>query len=184
MRYNYFVVIIFHSTYNFIDELIMYFYYRIEKKPGDSVQEDEVVCEIETDKTAMPVMAPASGVIEEFYVQNGDTVKAGQKIFRLKLGPVGAKPAAKEEAAAPPPAAATAAAPPPTPTPAAAAPPPPPPPPGPRPASPVASIPVAAIRHAQAIESSTVKVRYCLFLLIQFVRIVTSFVLLILGSTS
>lgn len=105
--------------------------YRIDKKPGDSVQEDEVVCEIETDKTAMPVMAPASGVIEEFYVQNGDTVKAGQKIFRLKLGPAGAKAAPKEEAAAaplpPPPTPAAAAAPqPPTPTPSAPPPPPPP----------------------------------------------------------
>lgn len=78
----------------------------------------------------MPVMAPGSGVIEEFYVQNGDTVKAGQKLLRLKLGPGGAKAAPKEEAAAapspPPTPAAAAAPPPPTPTPAAPSPPPPP----------------------------------------------------------
>lgn len=55
----------------------------------------------------MPVMAPASGTIEEFYVQSGDTVKAGQKLFRMKVGAVADKAAAPQASApAPPPAAA------------------------------------------------------------------------------
>merc|ERR1712115_494309 len=95
---------------------------RWEKAVGDSVSEDEVLCEIETDKTSVPVPSPGSGVIEALHVEDGSTVQPGTKLLTLKLGPGGAKPAA---AAAPAPAAA--AAPPPPPPPAAAAPPPPPP---------------------------------------------------------
>merc|ERR1712170_255740 len=38
---------------------------RWEKQVGDSVAEDDVLCEIETDKTSVPVPSPAAGVIEE-----------------------------------------------------------------------------------------------------------------------
>ncbi|KAJ9575955.1 hypothetical protein L9F63_007182 [Diploptera punctata] len=58
---------------------------RWEKAVGDSVSEDEVVLEIETDKTSVPVPSPASGIIEERYVEDGATVKAGQKLFKLKV---------------------------------------------------------------------------------------------------
>lgn len=130
---------------------------------------DQNVMEIETDKTTVGVPSPINGVIEEIFVKDGDTVKAGQQLFKLKPGGGGAPPAAKPAAAAaaPPPAAA-AAAPAPKPAPAAAAAPPPPPPPAakaapppppPRPAAPSSTVPVAAIRHAQAQEAS-VKVNY------------------------
>lgn len=137
-------------------------------KVGDFVKADEVVMEIETDKTTVGVPAPFGGVIEKILVSDGDTVKAGQELFVLKKAEGGAAPAAKPAAApTPPPAApkpAAAAAPPPPPKPAAAAPPPPPaasappPPPPPRPAAPAAQIPVATIKHAQGIESPSVKV--------------------------
>merc|ERR1712168_311816 len=94
---------------------------RWEKQVGDSVAEDDVLCEIETDKTSVPVPSPAAGVIEELLVEDGATVSPGTKLLKLKLGAGGA-PKAKPAAAAP----AEPAAPPP---PAAAAPPPPPPPP-------------------------------------------------------
>lgn len=141
-------------------------------KVGDEVQADENVMEIETDKTTVGVPTPVSGVIEEIYVQDGDTVKAGQQLFKLKPGAVSGKPAAKAAetaATAPPPppppppaAAAPVAAPIPTPAPAAAprpaaAPATPPPPPL-KPSAPATSVPIAAIRHAQAVEA-TVKVR-------------------------
>ncbi|XP_046402335.1 dihydrolipoyllysine-residue succinyltransferase component of 2-oxoglutarate dehydrogenase complex, mitochondrial [Ischnura elegans] len=145
---------------------------RWEKAVGDSVQEDEIVAEIETDKTSVPVPSPGVGIIEERFVEDGATVKAGAKLFKIKItGASGAKPAAPAakpapaaEAAPPPPpppppsAAAAPAPPPPPPTPAPvdlSAPPPPPPPP---PQAPMSAIPVAAIRHAQAIEAATVKV--------------------------
>lgn len=145
-------------------------------KVGDYVKPDEVVMEIETDKTTVGVPAPFGGVIEKILVSDGDTVKAGQELFVLKKAEGGPAPAAKPAAAAapppPPPAAKpAAAAPPPAAKPAAAAPPPapaaaapapaaaaaPPPPPA-RPAAPAAQIPVAAIRHAQGIENANVKV--------------------------
>jgi len=103
---------------------------RWEKAVGDSVAEDDVLCEIETDKTSVPVPSPAAGVIEELLVEDGATVSPGTKLLKLKLGAGGA-PKAKPAAAAP----AETPAPPP---PAAAAPPPPPPPP---PAAAAAAIP-------------------------------------------
>jgi 2-oxoglutarate dehydrogenase E2 component (dihydrolipoamide succinyltransferase) len=120
--------------------------------------------EIETDKTTVGVPSPAHGIIEEIYVADGDTVKAGQQLFKLKVtgeAPPAAKQEAKPAAAAPPPPPPKAAEPP---KPAAQAPPPPPPqaaaappPPPPRPAAPAATVPIAAIRHAQAIDAATVK---------------------------
>lgn len=135
---------------------------RIDKKVGDAISLDEIVAEIETDKTSMPVHCPFHGVIEEFLVKDGDTVKPGQPLFKLNVtGAAAAKgvPAPKEAPKEAPKAAPGAAAPPPPPAAPAAAPPSPPKPaPGPRPAAPVSSIPVAAIRHAQSLEATaTVK---------------------------
>ena len=121
---------------------------RWEKAQGDSISVDEVICEIETDKTSVPVPSPVSGVIEELLVEDGTTVSPGSKLARITIGEGGAAPAPpKKEAPAP-----VVAAPPPPPPPAADAgaipltPPPVPPP----PTEPLASIPVAAIRHAKA----------------------------------
>lgn len=131
---------------------------RFTCKVGDEVQVDQNVMEIETDKTTVGVPTPVSGVIEAIFVQDGDTVKAGQELFKIKPGAVSGKPAAAkaEPAAAPPPPPAAAAAPPP-PTPAAAATPPPPPrpaatppPPPPRPSAPIKSTPVGTIQTAEA----------------------------------
>lgn len=137
---------------------------RFTCKVGDEVQADQNVMEIETDKTTVGVPTPVSGVIEEIFVKDGDTVKAGQELFKLKAGPVSGKAAAPAKAAEPP--KPVQAAPPPAPKAAAAPPPPPPPPtprsapppPPPRPQAPASSVPIAAIRHAQAVEAS-VKVR-------------------------
>merc|ERR1712045_181527 len=98
---------------------------RWEKAVGDTVSEDEVLCEIETDKTSVPVPSPGSGVITELLVEDGTTVQPGAQLLKIQLGPGGAKPAAAPAAAAP--------------APAAAAPPPPPPPPAAAPAAPAAA---------------------------------------------
>ncbi|CAG0903276.1 unnamed protein product [Darwinula stevensoni] len=58
---------------------------RWEKAVGDSVAEDEVICEIETDKMAIQVHAPATGVIEELLVGDGASVQAGAKLFKLHI---------------------------------------------------------------------------------------------------
>lgn len=105
------------------DYYILNFNFRFDKKVGDAVAADEVVMEIETDKTTVGVPSPAHGIIEEIYVADGDTVKSGQQLFKLKVtGEAPAKAAPKVEAtpaAAPPP------PPPAAPKPAAQAPPPP-----------------------------------------------------------
>merc|ERR1712168_1335622 len=111
---------------------------RWEKAVGDSVSEDEVLCEIETDKTSAPVPSPGSGVITELLVEDGSTVQPGVQLLKIQLGPGGAKPAAAPAAAAPAPAA---AAPPPPPPPPTAPIPTTPPPPPPRPAAPLAARP-------------------------------------------
>eukprot|EP00008_Paramoeba_atlantica_P007768 CAMPEP_0201489164 /NCGR_PEP_ID=MMETSP0151_2-20130828/21058_1 /ASSEMBLY_ACC=CAM_ASM_000257 /TAXON_ID=200890 /ORGANISM="Paramoeba atlantica, Strain 621/1 / CCAP 1560/9" /LENGTH=444 /DNA_ID=CAMNT_0047874655 /DNA_START=140 /DNA_END=1474 /DNA_ORIENTATION=+ len=107
------------------------------KGPGDYVAMDEVVGTIETDKATQEIRAPEAGVIEETYVEEGETVHVGSKFFRLKLG--GSQEAPKPKSETPPP-------PTPTPTPSQPqAPPPPPPPPvsAPRPPTPPTSAPRA-----------------------------------------
>ncbi|KYO27608.1 dihydrolipoyllysine-residue succinyltransferase component of 2-oxoglutarate dehydrogenase complex, mitochondrial isoform A [Alligator mississippiensis] len=57
---------------------------RWEKAVGDTVTEDEVVCEIETDKTSVQVPAPAAGVIEALLVPDGGKVEGGTPLFKLR----------------------------------------------------------------------------------------------------
>uniref|UniRef100_M4AJP2 Dihydrolipoyllysine-residue succinyltransferase component of 2-oxoglutarate dehydrogenase complex, mitochondrial n=2 Tax=Xiphophorus maculatus TaxID=8083 RepID=M4AJP2_XIPMA len=89
---------------------------RWEKAVGDSVSEDEVVCEIETDKTSVQVPSPAAGVIEELLVPDGGKVEGGTPLFKLKKGAGAAKaPESPKAAAAPsPPSAAPTPPPPPS----------------------------------------------------------------------
>lgn len=65
---------------------------------------DEVVMEIETDKTTVGVPSPFHGIIEEIFVADGDTVKAGQQLFKLKVtdGPAAGAAAPAQAAAATP----------------------------------------------------------------------------------
>ncbi|KAB1276907.1 Dihydrolipoyllysine-residue succinyltransferase component of 2-oxoglutarate dehydrogenase complex; mitochondrial [Camelus dromedarius] len=57
---------------------------RWEKAVGDTVAEDEVVCEIETDKTSVHVPSPANGVIEALLVPDGGKVEGGTPLFTLR----------------------------------------------------------------------------------------------------
>ena len=75
---------------------------RFTKKVGDAVAADEVVMEIETDKTTVGVPSPFHGVIEEIFVTDGNSVKSGQPLFKLmKTAPGAQKAAAPRPAAAP-----------------------------------------------------------------------------------
>ncbi|CAI2353615.1 unnamed protein product [Caenorhabditis sp. 36 PRJEB53466] len=85
------------------------------KQKGDHVNEDELVAEIETDKTSVEVPAPQAGTIVELLVEDGSKVTAKQKLYKLQPGAGGGAAPAKEAAkpaavpAAPAPAAAPAA---------------------------------------------------------------------------
>lgn len=80
------------------------------KKPGDAVNVDEPLVELETDKVSVEVPAPASGTLEAIVAKEGDTVGVGALLGSIAAGAGGAK-AAPAAAAAPAPAPVAAAAP-------------------------------------------------------------------------
>lgn len=56
------------------------------KKPGDSVQRDEVLVEIETDKVVLEVPASADGILDAVLEDEGTTVTSRQILGRLREG--------------------------------------------------------------------------------------------------
>ncbi|KAJ4844398.1 hypothetical protein Tsubulata_002364 [Turnera subulata] len=50
------------------------------KSPGDRVEADEPIAQIETDKVTIDVASPGAGVIKEFVAKEGETVEPGTKI--------------------------------------------------------------------------------------------------------
>jgi len=56
------------------------------KKKGDSVERDENLVDLETDKVVLEVPAPAAGTIAEIKVKDGATVNAGDVIALLSEG--------------------------------------------------------------------------------------------------
>jgi len=72
------------------------------KQAGDSVQEDETIVEISTDKVDAEVPSPATGTLTEVLAQAGDTVTVGQVLARMTAGAgAAAKPAAPQTTSAP-----------------------------------------------------------------------------------
>ncbi|KAI3951197.1 hypothetical protein MKW92_011051 [Papaver armeniacum] len=60
------------------------------KKPGDSVQIDEPIAQVETDKVTIEVASPEAGVIQKFVAKEGDTVEPGTKIAVISKSGEGA----------------------------------------------------------------------------------------------
>ena len=50
------------------------------KQPGDTVVQDEMLCELETDKVSVEVPAPANGVLGKIIAPEGSTVQAGGQL--------------------------------------------------------------------------------------------------------
>ncbi len=81
------------------------------KQPGEAVQADEPLVELETEKVAVEVPAPMAGIMGEFRVKAGETVGVGQILGSIQEGAGGAAaspaaavavaPAAKPVEAAP-----------------------------------------------------------------------------------
>ncbi len=72
------------------------------KKPGDKVQRDEPLFEISTDKVDAEIPAPASGVLQEIKVPEGNTVQVNTVVGVIGDGS-GASASAPAKAAAPAP---------------------------------------------------------------------------------
>jgi 2-oxoglutarate dehydrogenase E2 component (dihydrolipoamide succinyltransferase) len=91
------------------------------KSAGDTVQVDEPLVELETDKVTVEVPAPAAGVLGEIAAAEGATVAVGSVLGAITNGPAAtaapavSAPAPKPAAAPPPPKAAAAPAPAPAP---------------------------------------------------------------------
>lgn len=84
-----------------------------KKQPGEAVEADEILIEVETDKVVLEVPAPASGVLKEIVKGDASTVTSGEVLARIDTeGKAAAAPAAEapaEEPAAEPQAAPAAA---------------------------------------------------------------------------
>src|SRR5262245_9798107 len=66
-------------------------------KEGDTVQKDQNVLEVETDKAAVELPVPYAGVVTSLNVKAGDTVKVGQVLLSVGADGAGATPPAKAE---------------------------------------------------------------------------------------
>ncbi|MDV6253094.1 2-oxoglutarate dehydrogenase complex dihydrolipoyllysine-residue succinyltransferase [Vibrio sp. EA2] len=64
------------------------------KQPGDAIERDEVLVDIETDKVVLEVPAPEAGVLEAIVEGEGATVLSKQLIAKLKPGAVAGEPTA------------------------------------------------------------------------------------------
>ena len=75
------------------------------KKEGDAVAQDEMLCELETDKVSVEVPSPAAGVLAKITAAEGTTVAASAQLAVIAGGaaaaaaPVAAAPAAATAAA-------------------------------------------------------------------------------------
>ena len=66
---------------------------------GDSVREDDVLAEVETDKAAVDVPAPVDGVVRELHAAVGDVVATGAVLVSIEEGDVADEAAEGEMAA-------------------------------------------------------------------------------------
>lgn len=64
------------------------------KQPGEPVERDELIVDIETDKVVLEVVAPDAGVIESIAKNEGDIVLSGEVIGVFSVGAAGSAPAA------------------------------------------------------------------------------------------
>src|SRR5437868_1099479 len=74
------------------------------KKPGEPIQLDDELCEVETDKAVYPIQSSFAGVLGEWKTNVGDTVEIGQELGTIVTSePAFAEPVeatARESAAA------------------------------------------------------------------------------------
>ncbi len=68
-------------------------------KPGDTIQKDQPVLELETDKATIEVPSSVSGVVKEIRVQEGGKAEVGQVVMTVDAGSEQAE--AKKAAPAP-----------------------------------------------------------------------------------
>ncbi|MRI34638.1 dihydrolipoyllysine-residue succinyltransferase [Endozoicomonas sp. OPT23] len=71
------------------------------KQPGEACSRDELLCDIETDKVVLEVLAPADGVVKEIVKNQDDVVLSGEVIAIYEEGAAASAPVAATASAAP-----------------------------------------------------------------------------------
>lgn len=69
-----------------------------KKQPGEAVEQDEILIEVETDKVVLEVPAPSAGVLSEIVKGDGSTVTSGEVLARIDSEAKAAAPAKQEPA--------------------------------------------------------------------------------------
>ena len=72
------------------------------KSPGEPVQLDEPIVSLETDKVALDLPAPVSGVLVKILKNKGETAEVGEVIAHLEERAVPKEPAAGPQPSAMP----------------------------------------------------------------------------------
>ena len=54
------------------------------KKVGDEIKEGDILCEVETDKTAAEIPSTVNGKLTAIIAQEGDTIPVGGKIATVE----------------------------------------------------------------------------------------------------
>ncbi len=70
------------------------------KKAGEAVAQDEMLCELETDKVTVEVPSPSAGVLSEIVAEEGATVSVDALLANIAQGEAKATPKAAPAAAA------------------------------------------------------------------------------------
>ncbi|HHO56786.1 MAG TPA: biotin/lipoyl-binding protein, partial [Trueperaceae bacterium] len=66
-------------------------------KPGDTIEKDQAVLELETDKAVVEIPSDVSGTITEILVKENQEVNIGQAVLKLSESEASAKKAEKVE---------------------------------------------------------------------------------------
>jgi len=69
----------------------------INVKSGDHIKKDDVICEVETDKSVVEIPAPFDGVIKEIPHQIGDEIKVGDTLLEYETEQATNKQTVNEE---------------------------------------------------------------------------------------
>src|ERR1051325_10317701 len=67
--------------------------------PGDRIEKDQVILELETEKAVGPIPSPIAGEVARIHVKAGDEVSVGQPLITLNEAGGAAKAAPAEKAA-------------------------------------------------------------------------------------
>ncbi len=70
---------------------------RVLVKVGDTIQKDQPIVELETEKAAIEVPSSAAGVVKSIHVKEGQKLKVGQVILSVEESGGAKQPAAKKE---------------------------------------------------------------------------------------